>query len=543
MQEMIHMNIEWSAKANTMMRLAGRTPGDIQLSFPLAPGPHLFTDWRYILSGESWGGFHWVSRETGEIFSVRVRDANGEYTDGPIDAVMAPGDIAYGIRIVTQHATKSAPIDDDDAPGMHILLDGGRLRTWGLSAHSPLYDGVIFCAESDDGFAWRHRQVCTFDWSACPDARTKEPPSVFIDPSATPDERYKMVFYGQAAQPEHGAWRQALLERWLAERPDAIDPNALSFPPDGAPPVIRYARFGAVSADGLHWRVLPEPLLLLLSDCQNVVEYDPARASYVWYLKSIGFGARRCIARAESADFRRWPLPEPMLIPSTEQGPASDWYTSSKTMYPGTTDHHLLFPARYRHATDDTELHLFSSQDGLAWSAVPGGSVLGPGPHGAWDAGFLIAGVNLIPLGGDQVGLPITNSAWPHKFPRNKYTMGSHRLAYAVWPRERLAALEAPERGGFATVPLRFSGRRLRLNMRTKRAGEVRVEVATSGPDGGGEAVLPGRGFDDCRPIVGDELNHIVQWKDGEDLGHVEGQAITLRFRLRAAELFAFEVL
>jgi len=121
--------------------------------------------------------------------------------------------------------------------------------------------------------------------------------------------------------------------------------------------------------------------------------------------------------------------------------------------------------------------------------------------------------------------------------------MGSHRVAYAVWPRERLAALEAPERGGFATLPLLLPGRRLRLNVRTKRAGEVRVEVATSGPDGGGEVVLPGRGFDDCRPIVGDELDHLVQWKDGDDLGHVDGQAITLRFRLRAAELFAFEVL
>ena len=108
---------------------------------------------------------------------------------------------------------------------------------------------------------------------------------------------------------------------------------------------------------------------------------------------------------------------------------------------------------------------------------------------------------------------------------------------------ERLAALTTQERGGFATLPFLRTGRRLRLNVRTKRAGEVRVEVATSAPNGGGDRVLPGRSFEGCRPIVGDPADYVVRWKDGEDLGHAADQALTLRFHLRAAELFALEVL
>jgi hypothetical protein len=68
-----------------------------QWSLPLAPGPHLFTDWRYVLSSEVSGGFTWVTRETGE--PVRVTDEHGEHTTDPIDAVMVPYDVPEGVRI------------------------------------------------------------------------------------------------------------------------------------------------------------------------------------------------------------------------------------------------------------------------------------------------------------------------------------------------------------------------------------------------------------------------------------------------------------
>ena len=72
-------------------------------------------------------------------------------------------------------------------------------------------------------------------------------------------------------------------------------------------------------------------------------------------------------------------------------------------------------------------------------------------------------------------------------------------------------------------------------------AGEVLVEVASSKQHGGGEQPVAGRSFADCIPIAGDSLDHIVTWKGAEDLGHEPGQPVTLRFRMRAAKLFAFE--
>ena len=47
----------------------------------------------------------------------------------------------------------------------------------------------------------------------------------------------------------------------------------------------------------------------------------------------------------------------------------------------------------------------------------------------------------------------------------------------------------------------------------------------------------------DCVPLAGDETDRIVAWKGGEDLGHRDGQPVTLRFRMRSASLFAFELI
>lgn len=528
------------------MRLAGRDPEAADFRLRLRAGPHLFTDWRYVMVADVWDGFRWVERNSGDRVPLRVYDDKGEYAKGKIDAVMAPDDVPLGIRLAAQPGSRTDPRPHDGPPGMTLLQDGARLRTWGFNGwgfrrNVSRFDGAVYCAESDDGFEWRNRQVCAFDFSACPDASAREPPTVFIDPAAAADERYKMVFLGHSRAPEYAAQRRALLDRWLAQQPDAIDPTALSMLDSNTAPQFDYARYGAVSEDGVMWRVLPDPLLFVRSDAQNVVYYDEAQQTYVWYLKSGWPAGRRCIARAETADFRRWPQPQVALLPPTHLGPDADWYTSSKTVYPGAPDHHLMFPTLYRHTTDDAELRVYSGPDGMTWNEVPGGPVLEPGPDSAWDGGFFTAGHGLVPLGGDQVGLPLSTSAWPHKYPRNRETMESQRTAYVVWPRERLVALEAAGEGRFATMPLIFTGRRLRLNVRTRRAGEIRVEVGTSRPDGGFDTVLPGHSFADCRPIVGDSSDHVVGWRDGDDLGHGKSQALTFRFQLRAAQLFSFE--
>ena len=271
--------------------------------------------------------------------------------------------------------------------------------------------------------------------------------------------------------------------------------------------------WGATSPDGVRWTVLPGPLVIHFSDTTNVVYFDLRLQRYVWYARCSAFG-RRCIGRAET----------------------DDWYTNSKTVYPSTVDQHLMFPALYHHRDDTSELRLFSSSDGIIWSEAPGPPALSPAPKDSWDAGCVFGGTDLIPLGTGRVALPYGGYRYPHKYPRNRHTF-SHDLGYAVWPAERLAGIEAEQEGSFMTLRMVAKGRRLRLNARIEKAGYILVEAAdrTGHP-------LPGHNFAEAIPMLGDSPNHRVTWRTGEKLNLDPARPFILRFRFRAAKLFAFEL-
>ena len=107
---------------------------------------------------------------------------------------------------------------------------------------------------------------------------------------------------------------------------------------------------------------------------------------------------------------------------------------------------------------------------------------------------------------------------------------------YALWPKGRLIALEAPDRGEFSTAIIMPPGRKLRINAVTQRAGNIRVEVA--GMDG---KSIPERSFADATPIIGDQHWTPVTWKRKDDLGHKDGNPIMLRFRMDKAQIFGLE--
>ncbi len=88
--------------------------------------------------------------------------------------------------------------------------------------------------------------------------------------------------------------------------------------------------------------------------------------------------------------------------------------------------------------------------------------------------------------------------------------------------------------GEMVTRVLRFSGRRLVLNYSTSAAGSVRVEVQS--PDG---QAVPRHSLADSRPLAGDEIEGIVHWGHGADLGDLAGQPVRLRFVLHDADLYS----
>jgi hypothetical protein len=112
-----------------------------------------------------------------------------------------------------------------------------------------------------------------------------------------------------------------------------------------------------------------------------------------------------------------------------------------------------------------------------------------------------------------------------------------------TWHIERLllrtdgfASLSAPWTGGeLVTKPLTFTGKELEINYRTGAAGSVRIEIQDS-------AGTPLAGFAaaDCTEIIGDEIERVVAWKAGPDVGSLAGRPVRLRFVLADADVFSF---
>jgi len=280
----------------------------------------------------------------------------------------------------------------------------------------------------------------------------------------------------------------------------------------------------------LHWTATTEPMLVQTSDTHNICAYDANLGKYVAYVRTWYMG-RRTIGRTESTDYRDFTFPEEVFWPDAMQRPYDLWYVNGKAVMPGAADYHLMFPMRWSLIDDHFEFHLASSPDNIVWSWVPGGPICRPGPAGAWDGGVVVPGYGLVQLPSGRTGMLVEGSPVPHKHPRRP-PLGA--LGWAWWPQDRLVALRAQEEGSFALYPLLVEGRTVHLNVKTTVAGYAQVEVV--GPDG---QALPGRSFADCDRLCGDHLNQVVSWRGETDLGHPEGAPVTLRFRLRTAELYA----
>ena len=494
--------------------------------FRLPSNVVLFHDWRYVNTGT----VRWHTEDGSGVPLFATEPHPPVRLDTPL--------LPTGIRLRAQMAEKSEPVISAGADeimlfGGSLIREGGMYRLWAESWPIDTFESsrggehnLVRYFESDDGVEWRAPKLGVIERNGSRannivygapmtgDSVGYHGGCVFLDPSASPSERYK-------------AWHLGLVQeekakRWVAKRPWAADMNR--------PLASARGLYGATSPDGISWTPIPEPMVLQSSDTQNVCAYDVVRKAYVAYCRTWFFH-RRTIGRMESPTFSDFPLPEEVLWPSAAMEPHDLWYNNAKTIMPGTVDYHVMFPMRWRLVGDSFDFHLATSPDGIIWQVLPGGPVCEPGPAGAWDQGVVVPGVGLVDLPGDRTGMLIEGSPVPHKHPR---VAPLGKLAWATWPRERLAALEAPEHGFFATWPLAFDGRTVVLNLKTSFAGHVRVAAC----DGSGRP-LPGRGFDDCDIVSGDTARRTVTWHGEADIGHAEGAPVMLQFQLREASLYS----
>ena len=337
-----------------------------------------------------------------------------------------------------------------------------------------------------------------------------------------------------------------------------------------------------VSPDGIRWRKLSDKPLPLVGnfDSQNVIFWDALRGEYRAYWRDHRRGDLtipdgRDIRMAVSKDFiewseRRWLDYDPGRNGTSERpadpDSAHQFYTNGIQPYYRAPHLLLGFPLRYidrgwtastdalpnlerrrelaaenvgggrptREGTAVTDVLFMAGRDGRRFHVFPE-AIIPPGiqRNGAWFYG----------AGGKALGMVETESAFdgaPRELSiyvaENARQESPKRLRRHTFRMDGFVSVHASLKGGeLLTKPLVFSGDRLEVNFATSAGGSLRVQIQ----DEDGEPI-PGFSLDDCNLQYGDQLDRIVSWKAGADVGKLAGEPVRLRFELKDADLYAF---
>jgi len=518
---------------------------------PLKPvGPQLFVDWRLI----SVGDIDWVDPATvGTEAKPKKMSQWGAAIPEPVALAHTP----FGIRIEAEKGHVIGPIFPKDKPWEqaylmyvnNVIVHEGKYKMWYTVVPPDHYDtpdlpwhwdvGWVLCyAESDDGLTWTKPELGLKDYKGEPTnwvyGRELSPNhfasgSVVLDESAPPEERFKLIYRGEEKYDDP----EGFLARQRERFGDDMDPKSVNGKPGKAGTFATTA--GAVSPDGIHWTPLEEPLVMYCSDQMNAAFWDESNQEYVSYFRMQRAG-RRSAGRTATKDFRTWSTPYPVLeVPLTEH-PAVDIMHCPVLKYPGTDDVYLMYATMFNINTNNRDIALAVSSDGLYWNWSPGERIVSP-EHGTSEFEYddIEAGYGIVDLPGGKIGVPIVGYEKPYKYPR----FGRPPLGvpgYATWEKDRISAVVADDRGEFTTHTLLASGTDLLLNFKTRgSACSVRVEVL----DEKG-VTIPGFGVDDAPILSGNETALRVSWRNGA-FAELQGRKIQLRFHLHGAKIYAFE--
>ena len=508
--------------------------------FELTKTPLPFVDWAMVECGHvGWMG------PGGEV--APLNDPH-DIAD-PDSVIPVPFSIASGVRLRAQPATQRLPFDaiftrtlpwEQGSIEGHTLIhdaDVNLYRLWYYCAGSYGY------AESRDLKTWEKPLLNPNGWGEYEKTNLayifnkdelasgmfQHPNEIhpggtnafFQDPSAAPGEMFKNTIVASTDIEK----LTAFTEKTGKPLSPMVSPNSGN------------CMYGMVSPDGIGWRVILEPIMLHDADTLTVIHRDPAIDKYVMFTRLFEFG-RRTVARTESDDFRDFPLPHTVIGSEPSDPPYLDFYANACAFYPGNPDIRLIFPMVYDRSIDRSHIELAISRDGRMWSRVPGGAILaGSGGDEAWDASFVHARSSFARMPDGRMMIMYGGNRLPHKFPRAEFADGGGQSGgngIAWWEADRLVALEAPERGEFTTPYMKLRGARLVLNMQTERAGAIQVELYDED-----FMPIPGRTFAEADLLTGDDVARTVTWSGQSDLSDLRDKLIYLRFRMRAAKLFA----
>ena len=390
-----------------------------------------------------------------------------------------------------------------------VFEDEGRYRMY-YRGSGRVPDGTAgeqtCMAESDDGVIWTRPELGLFEhrgstannivWDRSPSTHNFAP---FKDtnPSCPAEERYKALAYGALSKEDH-------------------------------------ALCAFVSPDGVRWTPMEGGERLItegLFDSLNVAFWDAVAGCYVCYLRDFTEGIR-AIRRCVSEDFGTWSTPEWFRYGDV---PLEQFYTNSVVAYPRAPHIYLSFPKRFvpeRHLVKEHESPgvsdgvFMSSRDGLHWDRTFLEAFVRPGrDRNNWTQRSNMAAWGILRTAEDELSM----------YYSEHYSHLTNRLRRRTLRLDGFVSVRADGRGGeMVTRPLVFAGKELVLNVATSAAGMVRVEIQ----DEKGQTV-PGYELEACSAFYGDEIESVVQWTNGPDVGELAGRPVRLRFAMRGADLYS----
>jgi hypothetical protein len=180
-----------------------------------------------------------------------------------------------------------------------------------------------------------------------------------------------------------------------------------------------------------------------------------------------------------------------------------------------------------------------TSRDGDSWDlqwVYAGRPLIPRGPDGAFDKDLILPASTVV-THADRHWLYYAGANERHgteqvHFDRN------HAIGLATLRLDGFASLNAGAADGVVvTKPLKLDGDQLLINV-DARGGELSGDVL----DESGHP-LPGYSGDQCVPIADrDELRAAVGWRQHANLAALRSKIVQLRFRLRDAKLYSFQM-
>ena len=430
-------------------------------------------------------------------------------------------------RTTHQPEKMPKPVLGHDRPifYMKVLYDAdlGRYRMW-YNAMGPIH-GYAY-SESRDGVEWTMPNLELIGGNYI-DAPTGHWGFSLVDEGPggpEPERRYKMVWFDQS--------HRNVAKRGMCV---AFSADGLRFRPHENNPVIRQ------SVNDLPWNAPDYDNII--SDILDVC-VDPSRGEYLLGCKieQSGFpgkaphhaeGWRRCVGMSTSKDFVTWERPRTLVTPDPSNG-LEEFY-GFKPMVRGN-----LYIGFLRVLRDDLPAtpggpvegigwtELMTSRDGRNWTRHQE-PFLDRDPRAdrwdhamAWYADAITVGDSeYIYFGGYRAG---------HKIRGQK---GDREVGLAILRKNGFVSRDAGPEGGFLKTPAGvLPGHRMTVNAVVRE--EMRVRLV----DTRGNAV-PGFDWADVVPVRGDSVAHRIEWRHHRTLP--EGQAVSIEFELRNAELYGFE--